>query len=153
MRSCARSGNDNEGICIFIGISALIMSRCGNKGGISSRLACFACVQGRHVDFQLSHWPSDGLAHMAYRIKQRELADVRRKELDLLAASDQEKERQRKEGLYRIQKLVLIEGDDDDSIESDSDLVTTGPSDIDIHEDGQSEMGLEEPIPIIMIPM
>lgn len=90
---------------------------------------------------------------MAYRIKQRELADVRRKELDLLAASDQEKERQRKEGLYRIQKLVLIEGDDDDSIESDSDLVTTGPSDIDIHEDGQSEMGLEEPIPIIMIPM
>ncbi|KAH8435127.1 DUF2786 domain-containing protein [Aspergillus melleus] len=135
----------------FFGIAANTVTAAGAFEAVHNKTLQWACAyKGGTPTFSYRMGLADGLVSMAYRIKRRELVEVRRKELDMIAASDREEERRRKEELDRIQRLAPLKVDDDDNNSDDDDDFAnndsgpfiTNPSDnMDVDEVGQVRDG------------
>ncbi|KAL7648998.1 hypothetical protein ACMYSQ_012596 [Aspergillus niger] len=123
----------------FFGIAANTVTAAGAFEAVHNKTLQWACAyKGGSPTFSYRIGLADGLVNMAYRTKNRELLEIRRKELDMLAASDREKERQEKEKLDRIQASAPFGVDDDDVAENESGPVIMNPSDcMDVDELGQ----------------
>ncbi|KAH8435422.1 DUF2786 domain-containing protein [Aspergillus melleus] len=124
----------------FFGIAANTVTAAGAFEAVHNKTLQWACAyKGGTPTFSYRIGLADGLMNMAYRTKRRELVEVQRKELDMIAASDREKERQQKNGLDRIQMLLPLEVDDDDFTDNDSAPVIENPSDsMDVDEAGHT---------------
>ncbi|KAL5364300.1 hypothetical protein BJX96DRAFT_131392 [Aspergillus floccosus] len=123
----------------FFGIAANTVTAAGAFEAVHNKTLQWACAyKGGTPTFSYRIGLADGLVNMAYRTKKRELVEVRRKELDMIAASDREKERQQKKELERIRGSALFGVDEDDFGEGDLESVTIYPSDcMDVDEAGQ----------------
>jgi hypothetical protein len=123
----------------FFGIAANTVTAAGAFEAVHNKAIQWACAyKGGPPTFSYRIGLADGLVNMAYRTKNRELLEVRRKELDMMAASDREKERQQKEKLDRIQRSAPFGVDDDDFAVNDFGLAVINPLDnMDVDEVGQ----------------
>jgi hypothetical protein len=124
---------------VFFGIAANTVTAAGAFEAVHNKTIQWACAyKGGPPTFSYRIGLADGLVNMAYRTKNRELLEVRRKELDMIAASDREKERHQKEKLDRIQRSAPFGVDDDDFAVNDFGLVVIDPLDnMDVDEVGQ----------------
>ncbi|KAI9038866.1 DUF2786 domain-containing protein [Aspergillus affinis] len=127
----------------FFGIAANTVTAAGAFEAVHNKTLQWACAyKGGTPTFSYRIGLADGLVNMAYRTKKRELIEVRRKELDMIAASDREEERQQKEKLDRIQWSAPLEADNDDFADNDHGPVIINPSDsMDVDEVGQVRDG------------